>query len=159
MAKLSMFTLCAGILMLAGCAVEVQNLQPARELAQRSKPPGSVYTGWRIFQDRCAACHGQAATGTNGAPDLLPLVRTMSSRRFIGLVLKRYDWNLPPGPLSTAPAERESLIDLLEQRKESYSLTMPVWQGEPRVSAHIVDLYAFLSARAEGTQGPGRPPQ
>jgi hypothetical protein len=27
------------------------------------------------------------------------------------------------------------------------------------VSAHIVDLYAYLSARAEGTQGPGRPPQ
>lgn len=159
MARLSIFTLCAGILMLAGCAVEVQNLQPARELAQRSKPPGSVYTGWRIFQDRCAACHGQAATGTNGAPDLLPRVRNMGSRRFIGLVLKRYDWNLAPSPLSSAPAEREALIDLLEQRKDIYSLTMPVWQGEPRVSAHIVDLYAFLSARAEGTQGPGRPAQ
>jgi hypothetical protein len=83
----------------------------------------------------------------------------MGSRRFIGLVLKRYDWNLAPGPLSSAPAESEALIDLLEQRKETYSLTMPVWQGEPRVSAHIVDLYAFLSARAEGTQGPGRPAQ
>jgi hypothetical protein len=36
---------------------------------------------------------------------------------------------------------------------------MPAWDGNPMVSAHIVDLYAYLSARAEGTQGPGRPPQ
>jgi hypothetical protein len=36
-------------------------------------------------------------------------------------------------------------------------LTMPAWQGEPRVTAHIVDLYAYLSARAQGTQGPDRP--
>ncbi|MDD3936131.1 hypothetical protein [Rhodoferax sp.] len=28
---------------------------------------------------------------------------------------------------------------------------------EPRVNAHIMDLYAYLWARAEGTQGPQRP--
>ena len=27
---------------------------------------------------------------------------------------------------------------------------MPAWQGEPKVDAHIVDLYAYLAARAEG---------
>jgi hypothetical protein len=27
------------------------------------------------------------------------------------------------------------------------------------VNAHIVDLYAYVSARAQGTQGPGRPAQ
>jgi hypothetical protein len=31
--------------------------------------------------------------------------------------------------------------------------------GVPPVNAHIVDLYAYLSARARGTQGPGRPTQ
>jgi hypothetical protein len=45
------------------------------------------------------------------------------------------------------------------QRKEKYMLTMPAWQGEPVASAHIMDLYAYLSARAQGTQGPGRPAQ
>ena len=34
---------------------------------------------------------------------------------------------------------------------------MPAWQGEPRVSAHIADLYAYLSARAEGIQAAGKP--
>lgn len=29
--------------------------------------------------------------------------------------------------------------------------------GEPSVGAHILDLYAYLSARVHGTQGPGRP--
>lgn len=145
-------------LLLAGCAVEVQNRQAAQELARLSKPPGSVYTGWRVFQDRCASCHGPAATGTAGGPDLLPRVREMSSRRFVSLVLMRYDWSLPAAQASSDSAAREALIEEIVQRKED-ALTMPAWQSEPRVNAHIVDLYAYLSARADGTQGPGRPAQ
>jgi len=38
-------------------------------------------------------------------------------------------------------------------------LTMPAWQGEPRVNAQIVDLHAYVSARAQGTQGLDRPAQ
>lgn len=146
----------ASALLLAGCAVELQNRQPAQQLAELAKPPGSVYTGWRVFQDRCAGCHGPAATGTAGAPDLLPRVRDMGPRRFVGLVLNRYDWNLPPPQAGSNSAAREALIDEIVQRKE-FALTMPAWQGEPRVNAHIVDLFAYLSARAQGTQGPGRP--
>jgi mono/diheme cytochrome c family protein len=145
-------------LLLAGCAVEVQNTQPAQELAQLAKPPGSVYTGWRVFQDRCAACHGSAGSGGTGGPDLLPRVREMGSRQFVGLVLQRYDWGLSPAQAGSQSAAREALIDEMVQRKQGM-LTMPAWQGEPRVSAHIVDLYAYVSARAQGTQGPGRPVQ
>jgi len=141
-------------LLLGACAVELQNTQPAKELAaQRAKPPGSVYAGWRVFQDKCARCHGPAATGTADAPDLLPRVREMGAHRFVGLVLQRYDWNLPAGQRSG-----EALIEEVVQRKDG-ALTMPAWQGEPLVSAHIADLYAYLSARAQGSQGPGRPPQ
>ena len=42
-------------------------------------------------------------------------------------------------------------------RRQEGALIMPEWQGEPRVNAHIMDLYAYLSARAQGTQGPERP--
>lgn len=145
--------------LLAGCAVETvqwQNREAAQELARLATPPGSVYTGWRVFQDRCAGCHGPAATGTAGAPDLLPIVRDMGSRQFVGLVLQRYDWSLPVAQARSEGAARDTLIEDIVQRKE-YMLTMPAWQGEPRVNAHIVDLYAYLSARAQGTQGPGRP--
>jgi hypothetical protein len=82
----------------------------------------------------------------------------MGSRQFVSLVLTRYDWGPPVAKASSDSAAREALIEEIVQRKE-YMLTMPAWQGEPRVSAHIVDLYAYLSARAEGTQGPGRPAQ
>ena len=143
-------------LALSGCAVEVQNRQPALELAQVAKAPGSVYTGWRVFQDRCAGCHGPAASGTAGAPDLLPRVRDMPSRRFVSLVLDRYDWSLAAAQARSAGAARDAVVEDIVQRKQGL-LTMPAWQGEPRVSAHIVDLYAYLSARAQGTQGVGRP--
>lgn len=141
---------------LGGCAVEWQNLEPARELAAESGPFGSVYTGWRVFQDRCAGCHGPDAVGTANGPDLLPTVREMGPRRFVSVVLTRYDWDLPAAKAASVGAAREAVIDEVLQRK-STTLPMPAWQGEPRVDAHIVDLYAYLAARAEGTQGPGRP--
>lgn len=143
-------------LLLAGCTAEWLNRQPAQEMAQRAKPPGSVYVGWRVFQERCASCHGTDANGTINAPDLLPRVREMGPRRFVGLVLQRYDWNLPPDQASNPAAARENQIEVVMQRKDA-PLTMPAWQGEPVVNAHIQDLYAYLAARAEGTQGPGRP--
>lgn len=151
--------LLAAALALAGCAggsVQFQNLQPAKELAQQSKPPGSVYAGWRVFQDKCAACHGPAATGTATGPDLLPRVRQMGARRFVGVVLQRYDWTRPAAQAGGTGASREAMVEDILQRKD-LPMTMPEWQGEPRVNAHVVDLYAYLSARAEGTQGPEKP--
>jgi mono/diheme cytochrome c family protein len=143
-------------LWLAGCVVEVQNTQPAQEMARRAQPPGSLYTGWRVFQERCVGCHGPDAIGTASGPDLLPRVRDMGPRRFVDLVLNRYDWSLPAAPSGSGSAAREALVEDIVQRRQGL-LAMPPWQGEPRVTAHIVDVYAYLSARAPGTQGPGRP--
>jgi hypothetical protein len=50
--------------LLPACTVEVINTQARQDVLQDSAPPGSVYTGWRVFQDRCA---------TRSAP---PRVRT-----------------------------------------------------------------------------------
>jgi len=149
-------TVAAALAGLGGCAVQWQNLEPARELAAQSGPFGSVYTGWRVFQDRCAGCHGPDAAGTAKGPDLLPKIREMGPRRFVSVVLTRYDWDLPPAQANSVGAARDALIDEVLQR-QSTVLPMPAWQGEPRVDAHIVDLYAYLAARADGTQGPGRP--
>ncbi len=146
----------AAALALAGCAVEVQNRQPAQEIAQSAKPPGSVYPGWRVFQDKCARCHGPDAGGTPRGPDLLPKVREMGSRQFVGLVLRRYDWSRPGSRAGSESAAREALIDDVLQRREG-QLVMPAWESEPSVNTHIMDLYAYLSARAQGSQGPGRP--
>ena len=139
--------------LIVACAVEIRNTQPARELAEASRPAGSVYLGWRVYQDRCARCHGGDATGA-AAPDLLPRLRTMGPQRFVDTVLRRYDWDLPPGQAGTEA--RGALIESILQRRAG-ALAMPAWQGEPRVSAHIADLYAYLSARAEGIQAAGKP--
>lgn len=139
----------------AGCAIETvefQNREAAHELARQKRAPGSVYLGWRVFQDRCAGCHGVAATGSNQAPDLLPIVRTMSARQFTAVVLKRYEWGLA----GAGAQDSDVLVDGVLQRREPPQ-QMPEWHGEPRVSAHLIDLFAYLSARAEGTQGPQRP--
>jgi len=141
----------------AGCTVQIENRQPVQELLQERAPQGSLYLGWRVFQDKCAVCHGQAATGSANAPDLLARVRDMSERRFVGLVLQRYDLSQPtlaPGPGAIASAQ----VEVALQRQDA-PLVMPAWQGEPRVQAHIADLYAYLSARSDGRVGPGRPPQ
>lgn len=148
----------ASALGLAGCAVEVVNFQPAQEVAQPSTPPGSVYLGWRVFQDKCSVCHGPAAAGTPRAPDLLPIVRDMGPRRFVSLVLQRYDLSLPVAQAQVTGDAREALIDQIVQGKDA-PMTMPAWGDNPRVSAHTVDLYAYLRARAQGRQGPERPAQ
>lgn len=142
----------------AGCAVEVQNTRPAKELARQALPEGNLYIGWRVFQQKCASCHGTTATGGATGPDLLPRLREMGSHQFIGLVLRRYDWILAAAessPQATAPSTTAEKV--LQGRDAA--LVMPAWQGDPMVTAHIIDLYAYLAARADGTQGPGRPAQ
>lgn len=144
------------VLWLAACAVDVQNTQPARDLKVAAQLPGSAYAGWRVFQDKCALCHGPAATGTDRAPNLLPLVGGMGSRRFVNLVLRRYDWSFQAPDAAREDAAREALVDAVLQGRQG-AITMPAWQGEPSVNAHVLDLYAYLSARSEGTLGRGRP--
>ncbi len=143
-------------LLLGGCSVEWMNLQPARELAEQAKPPGEVYAGWRVYQDKCAQCHGAEPLGTSRAPNLVIRLRDIGPQRFASLVLTRYDFSLPGlSPRGDAPVP-DALIEEVVARKAG-DIAMPAWQGEPRVNAHIMDLYAYLSARAQGTQGPGRP--
>lgn len=143
-------------LLLSGCALELENKQAAQEMAELTQPPGSIYTGWRVFQDRCASCHGSDALGTANAPNLLPLVHMMGPRRFVALVLKRYDWNLPPDQARKDGASMDALVEQIMQHQGPV-VVMPAWQGEPRVTAHVTDLFAYLSARAQDKQGPGRP--
>lgn len=152
-ARLIVTTLAA--LLLAACAVEWENPKPARQLAREEQPPGSAYLGWRVYQDRCAACHGVDAQGTANAPNLLRRLQTLGPREFVSLVLYRYDATLQGQP-APARSTREPQVEMLMQRKDQ-PLAMPAWRDEPRVNAHVLDLYAYLSGRAEGRVGPGKP--
>lgn len=146
---------------IAGCSMEFINARPARELHPQPII-GNLYAGWRVFQAKCSQCHGTSAKGSEHAPDLLPIVRTMTARHFAEMILKRYDLGNGLGNSSAQGAERKSRtdahIDDVLNRKEQ-PIAMPAWQGEPTVNAHILDLYAYLTARADGKLGIDRPVQ
>ncbi len=148
----------AAVALLAACAVHLDNAEPARQLAREAAPGGSAYEGWRLFNQRCAACHGKDAAGPAPMPDLLDRVAQMGPRRFDNLVLVRYDWSR-----SVAEDEGEVPIPRLYLRETpqggSEVLQMPAWGRDPAVVAHVEDLYAYLSARAENRLGKGSPPR
>jgi mono/diheme cytochrome c family protein len=141
----------------AGGTVRVQNTEPARQMAQeRAAPLGSAYAGWRVYQQRCASCHRADASGGDGVPDLRLRLRDVGPQRFVDLVLRRYDWGAAAGGTGSP---RETLVDEIVARQRG-SVEMPAWQGEPVVGAHIMDLYEYLSARADGRiAGPDAPPR
>lgn len=144
--------------LLAACAVHLENTAPAWQLARESAPSGSAYEGWRLFNQRCAACHGKDAASPAPMPDLLDRVAQMGPRRFANLVLVRYDWSE-----KVAEDEGDGPIQRLYLRRAASGgtevLQMPAWANDPAVVGHVVDLYAYLSARAEGRQGTGSPPR
>jgi len=155
--KLTVVLLAALPLLIVGCSMEFINARPAREL---HPPPVAVnlYAGWRVFQAKCSNCHGESAKGSDKAPNLLPIVRTMSSRHFAEMVLKRYDLGNELVQGSEKKSTTDSYIDDILNRKEP-PIAMPALQGEPTVNAHILDLYAYLTARAEGKFNSEHPTQ
>ena len=155
--KLPIVLLAALQLFIVGCSMEFINARPARAL-QPALVAVNLYTGWRVFQAKCSQCHGSSAKGSEQAPNLLPIVRTMSARHFSEMVLKRYDLGNGLTNGSEKKSTTESYIDDILNRKEP-AITMPAWQGEPTVNAHILDLYAYLTARAEGKFSTERPAQ
>ena len=144
--------------LMAACAVRLENTEPAERLARESMPSGSAYEGWRLFDQRCAACHGKDAASPAPMPDLLDRVAQMGPRRFANLVLVRYDWSK-----AVAEDEGHAAIPRLYLRETPLGgtqvLEMPAWANDPAVVGHVADLYAYLSARADGRLGTGSPPR
>ncbi len=155
--KLQVVLLVTLPMLIAGCSMEFINARPARELHPQPIT-GNLYAGWRVFQAKCSQCHGTSAKGSERAPDLLPIVRTMTARHFAEMVLKRYDLGNGSVQGSEKKSTTDAYIDDILVRKEP-PIEMPAWQGEPTVNAHILDLYAYLTARAEGKFSTERPTQ
>ena len=94
-----------------------------------------VYTGWKYFQVYCSRCHGDDAVGTMAAPDL-----TYSVSEEGGVTADSFAVVVRQGATdSTAPDRRmRGFEDLLDQ---------------PLIEA----LFAYVSARSDGSLPPGRP--
>jgi len=126
------------------------------------KVDARTFMGWRVFHMNCHSCHGIDAVGTDVAPSLVEMVKLMGPDTFAVKVLKRYRITVGMNEASaeTGSAARNAIIDemLRQQRGQEGELVMPGWEEfNPGIRAHILDLYAYLKARADGALKPGRP--
>ena len=120
-----------------------------------------TYTGWRLFHTTCYGCHGIGAVGTDVAPNLVERVKTLTPRAFATKVLTSYRIVLPANDANTEDrsAVREAMIEEVMRRERGArgQIIMPAWEAAPKVNPHVLDLFAYLSARADGKLGPGEP--
>jgi mono/diheme cytochrome c family protein len=123
------------------------------------KVDGGTYAGWFVYHLSCHMCHGQDAVATSVAPDLMHSLKTMTQEQFADQVLGRYRILQAPADGPPDEVERKSIIEeVLQHRRGVHGqLAMPVWNTDPGMKPHILDLYAYLKARADGAIGPGRP--
>lgn len=122
---------------------------------------GGTYAGWRIFHATCNACHGAGGTGTALAPDLVARIGSMTPRAFAAKVLASYRIVAPAdGPSADNGATMpDTMLEQIMRRERGAGgrVIMPAWEGDARVEPHVLDLYAYLSARADGKIGAGEP--
>jgi len=118
-----------------------------------------TYAGWFTYHLSCHMCHGQDASGTDVAPNLKQSLKTMTQEQFANIVLGRYRILDAPAEGPPDEAERKAIIDEVLQHRRGVlgRLAMPVWNTDPGMKPHILDLYAYLKARSDGALGPGRP--
>ena len=125
-----------------------------------NKVDQGTYRGWKVFHTTCYGCHGVDALGTDVAPSLVERVKLMSPREFAFKVLTRYRIVVPSSETGDdQTAAREAIIEEVQkqERGKRGEILMPPWETNTTVKPHVLDLYAYLSARADGVLGPGRP--
>ena len=119
-----------------------------------------TYNGWRVFHTACFSCHGVGGVGTDVAPNLVDRVKDMTPRAFASRVLTSYRIVAPTNGSNSDDAEalRQAMLEdiMRRQRGAGSEVRMPAWESDPEVSPHVLDLLAYLSARADGL-GPGKP--
>jgi len=150
-------------LCLAAAAAQAQQPRQAPPMPGEYRVEGGrvdrgTYVGWRLFHTACYGCHGVGAVGTSVAPNLLERIPNMTPRDFASKVLTSYRL-VSPADEESAQAREATLEDILKRDRNAArgQLLMPAWSGHADVQPHVLDLYAYLSARAAGDLGPSEP--
>jgi Cytochrome C oxidase, cbb3-type, subunit III len=135
--------------------------QPGEYRVVNGKVDNGTYIGWKLFHTTCFGCHGTDALGTDLAPNLLGRVQKMTPRAFVTKVLTSYRIVLPDTDASSpdsASSQDRTIDDILRRDRQSrVRIVMPAWGGDPNVTPHVLDLFAYLTARADGKLGIGKP--
>lgn len=118
----------------------------------------ATYLGWRAFHSGCHICHGVGAGGTSAAPNLVERIKDLSAQDFTTKVLTSYRFvfdSSEVGGEDTTAVRQKMLEEIL--RRERGELVMPAWEKSSSVRPHVLDIYGYLRARADGAIGPGTP--
>jgi hypothetical protein len=89
-----------------------------------------TYVGWRSYHGFCAQCHGQDAVGSTFAPGLLEVMPRIDREHFDRVVAEGFQGQIG---------------------------VMPGFADNPNVMPRLDEMYAYLSARADGALERGRP--
>jgi mono/diheme cytochrome c family protein len=150
--------------MVAGTTVMpdvVRGAEPGSYRVVDGKVNRNTFAGWRTYHSGCHICHGQGAIGTDIAPSLLTRMQSLTAREFAERVLVRYrlDAQMEGTSVEDRASAREEIIAEVAAKKRGRKgrISMPAWETDTEVNAHILDLYAYLSARADGMIGAQRP--
>lgn len=100
--------------------------------APKDTVPQGTYAGWKNFQLNCARCHGEEATGTSFAPNLLHSVG-------------------PDGAISS----QAIFISTVCQGRPTKG--MPSWCAIGLEIPTMINIYSYVKMRSDGKMGPGRP--
>jgi mono/diheme cytochrome c family protein len=120
-----------------------------------------TYAGWKLLHTHCVGCHGVGGVGTGVAPNLVERIDNFTPRGFATKVLTSYRIvsMSPDRAPPESDAERDDLLEQVMKRERSDrgQPLMPAWDADGEVAPHVLDLYAYLNARAAGVLGPGKP--
>ncbi|MCY4474253.1 MAG: cytochrome c [Chloroflexi bacterium] len=113
---LAVVFLTAGTILFAGCTSDDGSVTPTK--TTQTEPKLVVYDGEESFQNRCAVCHGEFATGTVTGPPLVNRLYEIghhpnfSFRNAVNNGVTAHHWNfgdMPPIP-NVAPEEIDAII-------------------------------------------------
>ena len=94
----------------------------------------TLYTGWRTYKIECQQCHGGGGMGSTFAPNLMDRINKegVDYGRFLYVIDNGYTGQMG---------------------------VMPALKANPRVQKNKAEIYAYLTARANGDMPKGRPPK
>jgi len=150
-------------------AIVLLNAAPQTTLAADAPPyrivdgkvDDATYRGWLAYHSACHTCHGVDGIGTAVAPSLVDRVKDLRPTQFAAKVITSYRIVIQSGELSgddnTAIRQRFAEEVMREERAAQGELLMPAWEQDEKIRPRVLDLYAYLRARAAGALGPGRP--
>lgn len=125
----------AGTIATLGFATQTLAGEVPKYIIKDGKVDKGTYNGYRRFHGTCHACHGQDAMGSSFAPALTESLKTVDYETFVKTVM-----------------EGRQVTDATGAVK-----AMPSFGNDPNVTKHLDDIYRYLTARADGMLGPGRP--